>query len=190
MAEGEGFEPPVRFPVQRFSRPPVSTTHTSLRGECSQSSSLSAVAKKQESRDRAEQAPSCVSRISTPESRLSTAFSPRPPQQRHRKIRSNPRSSRRKADVGPVLRVADHGERRQQVPYAAPGRRRHSPLRRDRRIEHHVNRVRRRRRCKHSQAQPRINLEHTFTSLVDLSAGYTRRNTLSQAPRVLTQSGP
>jgi hypothetical protein len=22
MAEGEGFEPPVRFPVQRFSRPP------------------------------------------------------------------------------------------------------------------------------------------------------------------------
>src|SRR5579872_5033955 len=31
MAEGEGFEPPVPFPVQRFSRPPVSTTHTSLR---------------------------------------------------------------------------------------------------------------------------------------------------------------
>ena len=31
LAEGEGFEPPVRFPVQRFSRPPVSTTHTSLR---------------------------------------------------------------------------------------------------------------------------------------------------------------
>jgi hypothetical protein len=33
VAEGEGFEPPVRFPVQRFSRPPVSTTHTSLRGD-------------------------------------------------------------------------------------------------------------------------------------------------------------
>ena len=32
MAEGEGFEPPVPFRVQRFSRPPVSTTHTSLRG--------------------------------------------------------------------------------------------------------------------------------------------------------------
>jgi hypothetical protein len=31
MAEGEGFEPPVRFPVHRFSRPTVSTTHTSLR---------------------------------------------------------------------------------------------------------------------------------------------------------------
>jgi hypothetical protein len=31
LAEGEGFEPPERFPVQRFSRPPVSTTHTSLR---------------------------------------------------------------------------------------------------------------------------------------------------------------
>ena len=31
MAEGEGFEPPVPFQVQRFSRPPVSTTHTSLR---------------------------------------------------------------------------------------------------------------------------------------------------------------
>ena len=31
MAEGEGFEPPVPFPVQRFSRPPVSTTHASLR---------------------------------------------------------------------------------------------------------------------------------------------------------------
>jgi len=31
MAEGEGFEPPVPFPVQRFSRPSVSTTHTSLR---------------------------------------------------------------------------------------------------------------------------------------------------------------
>jgi hypothetical protein len=32
VAEGEGFEPPVRFPVHRFSRPTVSTTHTSLRG--------------------------------------------------------------------------------------------------------------------------------------------------------------
>jgi hypothetical protein len=32
MAEGEGFEPPVEFPLQRFSRPPVSTAHTSLRG--------------------------------------------------------------------------------------------------------------------------------------------------------------
>ena len=31
MAEGEGFEPPVPFQVQRFSRPPVSTAHASLR---------------------------------------------------------------------------------------------------------------------------------------------------------------
>ncbi len=31
MAEGEGFEPPLRFPVKRFSRPPVSTAHTTLR---------------------------------------------------------------------------------------------------------------------------------------------------------------
>ena len=31
LAEGEGFEPPVPFPVQWFSRPPVSTTHASLR---------------------------------------------------------------------------------------------------------------------------------------------------------------
>jgi hypothetical protein len=31
MAEGEGFEPPVEFPPQRFSRPPVSTAHPSLR---------------------------------------------------------------------------------------------------------------------------------------------------------------
>src|ERR1041384_1332935 len=31
MAEGEGFEPPVPFRVHRFSRPTVSTTHTSLR---------------------------------------------------------------------------------------------------------------------------------------------------------------
>src|SRR5438876_11986491 len=31
MAEGEGFEPPVRFPVQWLSRPPVSTAHASLR---------------------------------------------------------------------------------------------------------------------------------------------------------------
>jgi hypothetical protein len=30
MAEGEGFEPPVPFRVQRFSRPPVSTAHASL----------------------------------------------------------------------------------------------------------------------------------------------------------------
>src|SRR2546426_9266132 len=30
-AEEEGFEPPVRFPVQRFSRPPVSTAHPFLR---------------------------------------------------------------------------------------------------------------------------------------------------------------
>src|SRR5882672_12448750 len=30
VAEGEGFEPPVPFQVQRFSRPPVSTTHASL----------------------------------------------------------------------------------------------------------------------------------------------------------------
>jgi hypothetical protein len=33
MAEGEGFEPPVPFQAQRFSRPPVSTAHPSLRGE-------------------------------------------------------------------------------------------------------------------------------------------------------------
>ncbi len=32
MAEGEGFEPPVTFRLQRFSRPPVSTAHASLRG--------------------------------------------------------------------------------------------------------------------------------------------------------------
>jgi hypothetical protein len=32
MAEGEGFEPPLPFRVKRFSRPPVSTAHTSLRG--------------------------------------------------------------------------------------------------------------------------------------------------------------
>jgi hypothetical protein len=32
MAEGEGFEPPEPFRVQRFSRPPVSTAHPSLRG--------------------------------------------------------------------------------------------------------------------------------------------------------------
>jgi hypothetical protein len=31
MAEGEGFEPPLPVRVKRFSRPPVSTTHTSLR---------------------------------------------------------------------------------------------------------------------------------------------------------------
>jgi hypothetical protein len=32
LAEGEGFEPPLPFRVKRFSRPPVSTAHTSLRG--------------------------------------------------------------------------------------------------------------------------------------------------------------
>src|SRR5271154_7199520 len=31
MAEGEGFEPPGPFRAQRFSRPPVSTTHPPLR---------------------------------------------------------------------------------------------------------------------------------------------------------------
>src|SRR5271156_1444596 len=31
MAEEEGFEPPEPFRVQRFSRPPVSTTHPFLR---------------------------------------------------------------------------------------------------------------------------------------------------------------
>ena len=31
MAEGEGFEPPLPVKVKRFSRPPVSATHTSLR---------------------------------------------------------------------------------------------------------------------------------------------------------------
>jgi hypothetical protein len=31
MAEEEGFEPPDEFPRQRFSRPPVSTTHPFLR---------------------------------------------------------------------------------------------------------------------------------------------------------------
>jgi hypothetical protein len=31
VAEGEGFEPPVPLRAQRFSRPPVSTAHTSLR---------------------------------------------------------------------------------------------------------------------------------------------------------------
>ena len=36
LAEGEGFEPPLPVRVKRFSRPPVSTTHTSLRvsGKC------------------------------------------------------------------------------------------------------------------------------------------------------------
>jgi hypothetical protein len=33
VAEGEGFEPPERFPVQWFSRPPPSTTRPSLRSE-------------------------------------------------------------------------------------------------------------------------------------------------------------
>ena len=32
MAEGEGFEPPLPVKVKRFSKPPCSTTHTSLRG--------------------------------------------------------------------------------------------------------------------------------------------------------------
>ena len=31
LAEGEGFEPPLPVKAKRFSRPPVSTTHTSLR---------------------------------------------------------------------------------------------------------------------------------------------------------------
>src|SRR4051794_31763593 len=31
LAEGEGFEPPVRLPAQRVSRPPHSTTLASLR---------------------------------------------------------------------------------------------------------------------------------------------------------------
>src|SRR5579875_1381544 len=31
VAEGEGFEPPLASRLKRFSRPPVSTTHTSLR---------------------------------------------------------------------------------------------------------------------------------------------------------------
>ena len=36
MAESEGFEPPVPFQAQRFSRPPVSTAHPALRegGHC------------------------------------------------------------------------------------------------------------------------------------------------------------
>ena len=33
LAEGEGFEPPLPARVKRFSRPPVSTAHTSLRIE-------------------------------------------------------------------------------------------------------------------------------------------------------------
>jgi hypothetical protein len=33
MAEGEGFEPPVPFRAHRFSRPTVSTAHTSLRAK-------------------------------------------------------------------------------------------------------------------------------------------------------------
>src|SRR5262245_45798375 len=32
LAEGEGFEPPIPFRAQRFSRPPPSTTRPSLRG--------------------------------------------------------------------------------------------------------------------------------------------------------------
>src|SRR4029079_7016736 len=35
VAEGEGFEPPVEFPPQWFSRPPPSTTRPSLRVEMS-----------------------------------------------------------------------------------------------------------------------------------------------------------
>ena len=33
VAEGEGFEPPVELPLQRFSRPPPSTARPSLRVE-------------------------------------------------------------------------------------------------------------------------------------------------------------
>ena len=40
MAEGEGFEPPLPVKVKRFSRPPVSTAHTSLRGRVRASSTV------------------------------------------------------------------------------------------------------------------------------------------------------
>src|SRR5215207_1271254 len=40
LAEGEGFEPPERFPVQWFSRPPPSTTRPSLRAHSASISQL------------------------------------------------------------------------------------------------------------------------------------------------------
>src|SRR3981081_980927 len=57
-------------------------------------------------------------------------------QQRHRRISPNPRSRRRKTNIHPVFRITDHRKRRQQIPHAAPGSRRHTPLRRRRRVEH------------------------------------------------------
>lgn len=101
----------------------------------------------------------------------------RPPQQCHRQIRPDPRPCRRKSNIRPVLRVADHSERRQQVPDTAPGRRRRPAMRRHGRIEHHVHRIGRCRRRKDSYPQPRIYLHHRPHLALGISSKVSRKST-------------
>src|SRR6266576_3625653 len=65
----------------------------------------------------------------------------RPVQECDRCKRAKPRTDRREGDIDPVFGVADHGVRREQIPYAAPRCRRHTPARHHGGGEHHIDRI-------------------------------------------------
>jgi hypothetical protein len=65
----------------------------------------------------------------------------RPVQECDRYERAKPRTDRREGDIDPVFRIADHGVGREQIPYAAPRRRRHAPARHHGRGEHDIHRI-------------------------------------------------
>jgi hypothetical protein len=95
---------------------------------------------------------------------LSGRESPSPLKQCHRQVGSHPRSRRGKADVNPVLRIADHGKCGQQIPHAAPGGRRQAAARGDRSIEQHVYGVGRCCGGENADCQPWVNSVHCVTS--------------------------
>src|SRR5229473_5504985 len=65
----------------------------------------------------------------------------RPVQECDRCKCAKPRTERREGDINPVFRIADDSVRREQIPYAAPCRRRHTPARHHGRGEHHIDRI-------------------------------------------------
>jgi|HubBroStandDraft_4_1064222.scaffolds.fasta_scaffold08331_3 hypothetical protein len=84
----------------------------------------------------------------------------RPSQERHRSVGAYPRPCGCEADVNPVPRVADHGKRREQVPNAAPGCGRDTPVGGHGCIEHDVNRVGRGGGYEDAKGEQGFNLRH------------------------------
>jgi hypothetical protein len=96
---------------------------------------------------------------------MTTAISPASPYPlpdgaaRSSKGRLPPRSRCGESHINPAG-VADYGESGQQVPEAAPARRRHALAGRDCRTKHHVDRIGSRGRNSYAQRQKGIDLHH------------------------------